>query len=141
MFVTAFLPERNHRVFGWSGCWKLGKPRSSAIRNDVITDVNPVRSDVITDEDAIKALGRGLSRAKKTFSCHCSGGEAERTREEKKKKKNGGKKKIWKKKEKEKRKRKRKNGKEVIVTELLTLGGAARVLRHPRLMTPATWGR
>ena len=70
--MTAFLPERNHRVFGWSGRWKLGKPRSSAIRNDVITD-----------EDAIKALGRGLSRAKKTFSCSCSGGEAERTREEK----------------------------------------------------------
>ena len=81
--MTAFLPERNHRVFGWSGRWKLGKPRSSAIRNDVITDVDAIRSDVITDEDAIKALGRGLSRAKKTFSCSCSGGEAERTREEK----------------------------------------------------------
>ena len=108
MFVTAFLPERNHRVLGWSGRWKLGKPRSSAIRNDVITDVDAIRSDVITDEDAIKALGRGLSRAKKTFSCHCSGGEAERTREEKnKKEKNGRKKKIWKKKEKEERKKKK----------------------------------
>ena len=90
---------------------------------------------------------------RKHFPAHAVA-ERQNEREKKKKKKRKKKKETGKKEKKKnktgekqrnnnnwKNKEKEKTGKEMIVTELLTLGGAARVLRHPRLLTPAPWAR